>query len=515
MKQVVFRVDASAQCGSGHFARAVALGHILKARGCKVHFICRRLPDVLRPQADSAGIGIIDLPPAAGPEPAASTGYEHWLGTSWREDARQTLAAIDTLGSVDWLVVDHYGIDSRWQSQVRSATRSLLVIDDLADRRHECNILLNHNFLDGGGQRYATLVSSDVRLLLGPGYAPLREEFSRERRDLSRDTGRASHILVSLGGADPQGTTMRVLEAVTRLGAKDVRVTAVLGGLNPHRDEIERKFRRVPNVELRRQVVDMAALMVDADLAVGAGGISNWERCCLGLPSLVVSVAQNQIEPAEMTARKGACVYLGEAADLTGTDLHHALSELLGSEAQRGKLSQGGLALVDGRGCERIADEMLATSLKVRRARSDDAQRVFPWRNDEQTRLASRDPRPLTFESHRNWFSRALGDPGRVLLIGEDLQGPLGVLRYDLHADAATVSIYLDPARRGRGYGRALLRAGEQWLRRHRAEVKMLIADVLPDNARSRRTFESAGFRPAGQRFEKLVDRHEPSETKG
>jgi RimJ/RimL family protein N-acetyltransferase len=218
-----------------------------------------------------------------------------------------------------------------------------------------------------------------------------------------------------------------------------------------------------------------------------------------------MTVADNQLESARAVAGRGACLNLGDAAEISGIELSKGLELLLQDAALRGAMAQAGMRLVDGQGCYRIADALMFPGVKVRLANVRDAELVFPWRNSDPVRRSSADPRPLMLEAHIEWFRRTLADPHRILLIAEDRQGPVGVLRYDLAGEVATVSIYLDPAKHGRGMGSAVLHVAETWMRAGWPQVGRLRAEVLADNAASHRLFRGTGYIQHGSQYEKIL----------
>jgi UDP-2,4-diacetamido-2,4,6-trideoxy-beta-L-altropyranose hydrolase len=491
MARAVFRVDASGSIGGGHIVRCLALARELQSRGCSVYFVSRDLPEGFAQDVAAAGVDLIALPPA----PIAA----------WEDDARQTSAALDRLGPVDWIVTDHYGIDERWEAQVKDRRGRLLVIDDLARQTHVCDMLLNQNLIPGAEARYRNLVPSGSRLLLGPRYALLREEFRAARGSLKRDPERLQRIVISMGTVDPAGATLHALRAIDRIRSAGLEVTVVVGRANPHRSAIEQYCSGHARFRVVVQSDAMAHLIAEADLAIGAGGSSLWERCCLGLPALVIANAENQHEVARSAAEAGCCLYGGPAEAVMEESLDAMLKVLIDNPPLRKLLSEAGLAMVDGYGCGRVARQMLLRPVRVRRAVRSDAERVYAWRNAPETRRFTPDPRPLLLDAHLEWFYKAIRDDTRVMLIGEDEAGPFGVLRYDLESRGALVSIYLDPERRGRGLGAALLSAGEGWMLGRRPDVVRFRAEVQHDNAPSRRLFAGAGFAERGVLMEKFV----------
>jgi len=506
MRKILFRVDASVEIGGGHLVRCLALARRLQLQGCKASFLSRNLPEGFRRQA--ADIELIDLPAAVQSRAAG--------GLPWEEDARQTRDVIEKQGPFDWLVVDHYGIDQRWEARVRGPGGRLLVVDDLATSRHRCDLLLNQNLVAGGAARYRDLVPEECQLLVGPEFALLRKEFAPARTPFQRSRDPVVQALVSLGSTDPEGGTMRALLAIERVRPPGLAVAVVVGAANPHRAGIERYCAAREHLRLivQADAEAMARLMLKADIAIGAGGSSLWERCCLGLPSLVLGIASNQFEVGRAAAKAGLCIYAGDMDSTSDDELDAKLGLLLDDADLRRSMAKAGQALVDGRGCARVATRMIAALTQLRLATMADAEIAYVWRNSPETRRYSADARPRDLASHLDWFRRAIADESRVLLMGEDATGTFGVLRYDLAGAVATVSIYLDPRRRGQGYGGALLVAGERWLRERNPGLALLRASVKPENLPSRRLFAADGFGENGEMLEKpIADLADPAES--
>jgi UDP-2,4-diacetamido-2,4,6-trideoxy-beta-L-altropyranose hydrolase len=479
--------------------RCLALAQALQQRGAKVSFLMREVPAALTETIECLGFNLIRLP--EGPPREAG-----WLGVPWDMDALQTAAALKAQGNPDWLVIDHYGIDHRWEERVRTASCKILVIDDLAQAKHSCDVLLNQNLVADAQARYRALVPATCRLLTGPRFALLREEFRACRESLKRNFDQVRNLLVFLGGADPDGASLRILNVLDAMRPREFKVTVVLGAASPHRTTVERAYAERAGFEVIIQSSNVAQLMAAADLAIGAGGVSAWERCCLGLPSIVIAIAENQLEVSKAAAAAGAFLYLGSSADISDDELVASLKVMNGNASLRRSLSETGMRLVDGRGCERAARAVLQRPLQVRPARTEDAERVFAWRNDERTRRHSHDPGPLTLEAHLQWFHECLRDSRRMLLIGETEHGPVGVLRYDMEQNIATASVYLDPALHGQGYGPSLLLGGDRWLKQARPDITRVRAEMRPENHSSRSAFAEAGYRAHGLIFEKSLD---------
>lgn len=496
---VFVRTDASPRTGTGHLMRCLALARALQQRGAKVSFLMREVPAALAETIEGLGFNLFRLPEGS-PREAG------WLGVPWDADALQTAAALKAQGNADWLVIDHYGIDYRWEERVQTTSCRILVIDDLAQVRHSCDVLLNQNLLADAQARYRSLVPETCRLLTGPRFALLREEFHACRASLHRNFDQVRNLLVFLGGADPDGVSLRILNVLDAMRPREFKVTVVVGAASPHCAAVERAYAGRAGFQVIIQSSNMAQLMSAADLAIGAGGVSAWERCCLGLPSIVIAIAENQVEVSKAAAAAGAFLYVGSSADISDDELVATLKVMVGNGSLRRSLSEISLGLVDGRGCQRAAKAVLQRPLQVRPARTEDAERVFAWRNDERTRRHSHDPSPLTRDAHLQWFHGCLRDSKRVLLIGEAEHGPVGVLRYDMEQNIATASVYLDPALHGQGYGPSLLLSGDRWLKQARPDITCVRAEMRQDNHGSRSAFAEAGYRAYGLIFEKLLD---------
>ncbi|XSC48122.1 UDP-2,4-diacetamido-2,4,6-trideoxy-beta-L-altropyranose hydrolase [Bradyrhizobium sp. RDT10] len=220
VQRVVIRVDASTEMGMGHLMRCLSLARALADDGATVLFLLRSHAARLTRLIEGEGHTVQLLPdPDRRPEDVAASGsaYAHWLPTTWEEDAEQTLEAIDQIGPIDWLIVDHYSLDARWERMLRKRVPRILAIDDLADRDHDCDILLDQNLVLEMDARYRGLLPATCKPLLGPHYALLRPEFAEQRKSLNGRSGEVGRILVCFGGSDPGNETAKALSTVKRL----------------------------------------------------------------------------------------------------------------------------------------------------------------------------------------------------------------------------------------------------------------------------------------------------------
>jgi UDP-2,4-diacetamido-2,4,6-trideoxy-beta-L-altropyranose hydrolase len=486
--EFAFRVDASRWIGAGHLSRCLSLADALKARGARCRFFCRQVPDALAAMIAANGHELERLRGRA--EHADSAERDHGLGVRQEEDARQTAAAFAGRRA-DWLIVDHYALDAAWERALRASAAHIMVIDDLADRPHDCDVLLDQNLHADAHARYRNQVPEQCRLLLGPKYALLRQEFTQERERAATRSGPVHRILVSFGGADAANHTTLALEALTHVGLAEVQVDVVIGAEHPRADEIA-ALCKGQRFSLHVQTTRMAQLMAVADLSIGAGGSATWERCCVGLPALALAVADNQRRLVHEAALAGALY--APAVALEADSLARHARCLIENPLLRESMSQHGMRLVDGRGTERVLRALAVLAVRVRPAVAEDARHLFEWRNHPAIRRASRSSAPLEWAAHNLWLAGVLGDPTRVLLIGESAGEPVGVVRFDVSEEAAQVSIYTVPGHEQRGTGTEVLAAAEAWLSTHRPDVRHLHAEVLGENASSHRLFAAADY---------------------
>jgi UDP-2,4-diacetamido-2,4,6-trideoxy-beta-L-altropyranose hydrolase len=286
----------------------------------------------------------------------------HWSGIDWKVDVKNTLAVLDGMSKLSWLIADHYALDVRWEEQMRAFTGKIMIIDDLADRPHDCDLLLDQNLYDNLERRYDGLVPNYCVRLLGPRHALLRPEFAAARRTLRHRDGRVRRILIFFGGSDLPYETAKALDAIRLMNRSEIAVDVVVGASNPKGDQIREICQRTPNTYFHRQVENMAELMALADLAIGAGGTTTWERCCLGLPTLVLVLADNQREAAEAMSTEGAIRNVGWHADVTSTGLAEVLRMALASPDYLTAMSERSLAIMGGpevpSGVESISDRL-------------------------------------------------------------------------------------------------------------------------------------------------------------
>jgi UDP-2,4-diacetamido-2,4,6-trideoxy-beta-L-altropyranose hydrolase len=370
--KVAFRADASLQIGSGHVMRCLTLADALRARGAQCHFISRAHPGNLLStieqrgytvnslvvpvqQAQAAIKNIAPTEHAAQSHQPPDPAHAAWLGGTWQADATETAAVLARL-QPDWLVVDHYALDQRWESALQQHCKKVMVIDDLADRAHVCDLLLDQN-LGRQPQDYAGLIHKKCQVLTGPQYALLRPEFetlrpySLQRRRAQPSIGQ---LLITMGGVDQDNATGQVLQALKTCALPAIcRITVVMGLTAPWLQNVRQSAAQMPWLtDVVVNVNDMAQRMADSDLAIGAAGSTAWERCCLGLPALIVVLAENQQFGAQAMQANCSAKVIGAVSDIA-SQLPLAIAELIEPHCHS-HISQAASMVTDGLGVEKV-----------------------------------------------------------------------------------------------------------------------------------------------------------------
>jgi UDP-2,4-diacetamido-2,4,6-trideoxy-beta-L-altropyranose hydrolase len=509
--RIAFRVDAALAIGTGHVMRCLTLAHELHEQGANCVFICRQHQGHLAQLIEQRGFLCYLLALSETPYLPQSEDLAHaaWLGASWQQDAEQTLALLAE--PVDWLVVDHYAIDARWQASVKAGYQRLLVIDDLADREHLADVLLDQTY---GRQiaDYQSLVPKQCQLLLGSTYALLRPEFAQwrdaslNRRKVQRDI---RNILISMGGVDAHNHSAKILEIINQLDLpKTLKLTVVLGSTAPHLQKVQRLASTLNYpTKVLTDVDNMAELMANADLAIGAAGSTTWERSCLGLPSLLFCLAGNQRPSVEAVSNQGAAWFIRDVKQLS-----YALVLLSIMPERLAQMQILASQLTQGLGAVKVTQWLLQMPLTLIPVSLEDSQTLFEWRNHPSIRSVSLQQEALQFEAHQQWVASSLVNPNRVMWMAYCGDSKIGMIRFDRSHELsreAEVSLYLAPNQQGKGLGKQLLTAGEQAVVRHWPNIERIKAQVLATNRASVNLFTHAQYQANLYAFQKQVS-YEP-----
>lgn len=359
--KVVFRVDASLQIGSGHTMRCLTLAGSLRLQGVECHFLCRNHTGHLIEQIRGEGYTVHELPIEVDVLPEGD-GLAHsaWLGATQARDAQACQPVINAL-QPSWLIVDHYALDKIWEDKLKPFCQRLMVIDDLADRHHCCDLLLDQN-LGRQSSDYVALVPDHCTLLTGPTYALLRPEFSdlREYSLKRRVRPNLKNIIINMGGVDKDNATGTVLSALEQCSLpQDCQITVIMGAKAPWIERVQAQASSMSrSIDVRVNVRNMATLMAECDLVIGAAGSTSWERCCLGVPTLMVVLALNQVESAKALEDQGAVIrfMLGSRLDLA---LERQFVSIANNDSVLFNMIASASAVTDGLGCKRVVKTLL------------------------------------------------------------------------------------------------------------------------------------------------------------
>ncbi len=357
--QVVFRTDASIQIGTGHVMRCLTLADALAAKGAQCSFICREHAGNLIEHIRSKGHNVHGLP--LGHDADTSLDHSAWLGATQTQDAEACVPLLAEL-QPDWLVVDHYALDARWEVEAAKHCTNVMVVDDLADRPHACSLLLDQTF-GRDSVDYQALVPEGCTLLCGSIYALLRPEFAALRSYSlhRRAQPKLKHLLITMGGVDKDNVTAKVLSALRSCPLPDgCEITVVMGATPPWLEAVHQQAQTMPwPTSVLSGASNMAQLMADSDLAIGAAGGTSWERCCLGLPTIMLVLAENQSAVAHGLAKAGAAVVL-EFNDSFVPQLVSSIADILDSETKLMRISQAARTVVDGQGLGAVVAKLRA-----------------------------------------------------------------------------------------------------------------------------------------------------------
>ncbi|WP_394249714.1 UDP-2,4-diacetamido-2,4,6-trideoxy-beta-L-altropyranose hydrolase [Vibrio profundi] len=490
--KIVFRVDASRLIGSGHVMRCLVLADELKRNGHQVLFACLTLYGDMRPFITERGFDVISLsPPQSELTPTHDTDYTAWLQKSVDEDAKDFILNVV---SADLVITDHYAIGKEWQSQIIKALQCRLVaIDDLA-RCHQADLILDQTL----GRSESDYVESSGRVLVGCEYALLKRDFANKREAaVSRElTTGIPKILISMGGVDSPNATLKVLKAL--YANVDADFTVLLPPSSPHFEKVKEWCSRRERVEHIEFIRAMASLMLKHDVAIGAPGTTSWERACLGLPNIVVPLADNQKMICEQLVNNNATIQVN-LEDIPSRILE-AYQEIL---TQWDSFKSSNLALCDGRGVKRVVLELdylfsnKTDHVSLVYASHDDISLVYEWQCHPETRKYALRPAVPTRNEHRVWMAEKLSSvTDYFYLVTDRLSGmKIGAVRLDrVRTNHYLISIFVDPTRHGQGIASralAIIDAIHPDITIH--------ATILRENLASQRLFQKVGYQKVAE----------------
>ena len=473
----IIRADADTQIGTGHVMRCLALAQSCRSTGISITFAT-----AIRSAALEAHLKFDDIDVAYLSVQAGSA-----------DDASQMIALAQHR-SASWIILDGYHFSADYQRIIKGFGLNLLTIDDYRHAAHYyADIVVNQNL-----HAHMDLYESKecyTQLLLGVRYVLLRKQFLKYQGWKRRIPKVASKMLVTLGGSDPGNATLKVIRAIQKIKAVDLEIVVVLGGNNPHYEELQFAIQDLKfPVRLQSNVTSMSSLMAWADVAVSAGGSTCWELAFMGLPNIGLLLADNQRFVLEKLDELGVLLSLGWYDRITVADIGKQLEYLLLSFKDRSQMSSKGQHLVDGEGCHRVLASMKCLPLRLRPVEEENSKLLWEWVNDSAVRKSSFQSEFISWAKHARWLSEKLDDPQCFQFIALDNHNiPVGQVRFEVEDGEAEIDVSVDKNKRGLGYGSPIITMGVEELSRT-IHINAIHAFVKLENRVSIRAFQRAGF---------------------
>jgi len=489
-ENLIIRADASTRIGTGHIMRCIALAQAWQDRGGVVTFLSHCDSGALRQRIIEEGFDIFPIEkPYPDPDDLSST--------------LKVLSAMshELSATSPWLVLDGYHFTPGYQKVIRENGYRLLVIDDMAHLDHYyADILLNQN-IHASSLSYSC--DMDTMKLLGCEYVLLRREFLKYKDWKREISDKAKKILVTIGGSDPNNVTLKVIRALNILNDPDLEVKIVAGPANPNIKSLENGLNNPSfNIHLLPSVSNMPELMVWADIAISAGGSTCLEMAYMGLPNVILILAENQLKVAKSLDTYGISINAGWHAEISEYDLSKMLEKIIIGHKCFGTTSENRAKLVDGSGVNFVLTEMESLSqfvscgdqLKLRLATLRDSKLIWEWANEPHVRVNSFNKEAITFYEHIKWFKKKLMSLDTVIWILYREQMPVAQIRYDrIQDDTAEIGFSVAFEHCGMGLGQTILKLTSD-MACDKLGVRHLRGVVLNKNKSSGRAFTKAGF---------------------
>jgi len=479
-RTLLVRCDSSVAIGTGHAMRCLALAQAWQDAGGRAVFAMAEATLAIEERLQRENVEVARLKA----EPGSA------------DDVQETIA-LGRGKQASWVVVDGYGFGANYQAELKSAGLKVLFIDDNGHAGHySADLVLNQNAHANDG--FYSSRDATTRLLLGPRFAMLRREFTQWREWKRENPAIARKVLVTMGGSDPDNVSKGVVQAI--LGEPSLKAMVVAGGSNPHLPELRELVASATNdVQLVDDVTNMPELMANSDVAISGAGTTTLEMCFLGLPALLIVLANNQRPSAEELNRRGAAINLGGGAEIQPSTLSSCLAHIVNSQDIRKAMSERGRELVDGRGAERVVRALRSNALQIRRATKADCKLLWEVANDPAVRASAFSRASISWEDHVAWFESKMQTATCHILIGEAEGAFAGQVRVDERPDGqGEIDVAVAREFRGKGLGGRLIDLAVREVFASTAMAR-IHAYILPQNAASLRAFETAEFRQVGE----------------
>jgi UDP-2,4-diacetamido-2,4,6-trideoxy-beta-L-altropyranose hydrolase/UDP-4-amino-4,6-dideoxy-N-acetyl-beta-L-altrosamine N-acetyltransferase len=499
--KAIFRVDSSLKMGTGHVMRCLTLAQVLKENGMNVEFICRKHEGSLIDKIRSSVFVVHELKVFEETKVDTKLAHSHWLGATQQQDADDCIDILKADKS-DWLIVDHYALDEQWQKRLKPYYEKLMVIDDLADRKHQCDILLDQTF---GRQQedYSGRTPEGCELLLGPEYALLRPEFS-EWREFSlkrRSKSEFKQLFINMGGVDVDNVTEKILDELKICNLpNDIKITIVMGGSSPHLESVKSKSITLPyKTEVKVDVDNMAEIMSNSDIAIGAAGSTTWERCCLGLPTIQIVIAKNQLFLAETLSHHNIVKLVRE---IKGT------AHLLESSFEWMKsIGSSLLQICDGMGSYKVFNKMTDYKIILEEfgevnlcnyvnLNENDKMLALSMRNHPEIKKRMYNDDLILEVDHFDFIKNLEIDTEKRYFLVKQKGNTIGSINFSKinYDNSVELGIYTNPFLKFKGFGRLLESAASHYAFTELG-VRKIRLEVLSNNKRAINFYNKCGFK--------------------
>ena len=475
-KKLLIRADASAEIGTGHVMRCIALAEAWQDTIGEVFFVSSFNTQALEDRLKIKGIRIRHI--------------NNQAGTC--SDAEETSQIAHQCGA-DWIVVDGYHFGAEYQKTIKDTGLSLLIIDDYGHADHYyADIVLNQNIY--ADRSLFKKHEPFTRFLLGTKFVLLRKEFlkwSGWRRDIPE---KARKILVTLGGGDPDNVTLNVINAIRGIELNELEVKVVVGSANPHFNLIHETINEKPGITLIKNTDNMPEFMAWADIAISAGGTTCYELFFMRVPSIIIPIAENQ-KPVANELKTKNITKVVEVNDVKNQIKFNGLIfEFLNNYKTRSEFSERMAQYIDGKGISRVINAISCNKITLRNVKLSDCKQIWLWINDPVVRSVSFKTNPISLQDHKEWFFSAVNNPKLVYYIAEDENAtPIGQARFQIEAKEAIISVLVDPEYRGMSLGTSLiLDATEKFF--SETGIEKVNALIKKGNDESWKAFIKAGY---------------------
>jgi UDP-2,4-diacetamido-2,4,6-trideoxy-beta-L-altropyranose hydrolase/UDP-4-amino-4,6-dideoxy-N-acetyl-beta-L-altrosamine N-acetyltransferase len=500
----IFRADASMQIGNGHVERCLTLAEYLKKSGFDVSFICRELPGNLIEKIIGRGFQVFKLEEPVGTFTDGKLYYSHLLGVSQEEDARQSAKILEEI-KPDWLIVDHYALDYQWEGDLRHLCSKIFVIDDLCDRKHDCDYLLDQS-LGRKLEHYTGLVESSCKVLVGAQYSLLRPEFAlwRDYSLKRRQTPQFKKLLISMGGTDIENYTADILDQLLYCNLPNDLTISIILGLNcPNLDSVTEKIKQLGcKVVIKENIDNMAEIMANSDIAIGAAGTTSLERCCLGVPTIQFITAHNQNFLAENLVKHKAALSLENSESLSS--LINVSLEWVNS------VSSSAARVTDGTGASKIAEVLMTRVLKIKdlgcvdmidyvHLSAESQVYTHKMRNHIEIKKWMYSQKDISLDQHNEFLKNLVNDTKRVYFLIKFKSKIIGSINFSklVLNDSVNLGIYTNPYEKVENMGKILEATANAYTNLKWGALKIKL-EVFSSNLRAVRFYKKCGYNALG-----------------